>query len=114
MSVCFIMTCAVILPAFSLETFDGFDCKDNTEEEGHLGVKGRINHKSDILQHAQVLEAREVHFGDPGDVIPVQIPGERKKGGGKGEGIKKKKLKAFYFTYAFKHDFSSLSSQQSQ
>lgn len=41
------MTCAVILPAFSLKPFDGFDCKDNTEEEGHLGVKGRINHKSE-------------------------------------------------------------------
>jgi len=29
------------------KTFDGFDCKDNTEEEGHLGVKARINHKSE-------------------------------------------------------------------
>lgn len=92
------MTCAVILPAFCLEPFDGFDCKDNTEEEGNLGVKGRINwdRESDILQHAQVLEAREVHFGDPGDVIPVQIPGKKKKGR-----ETEKKVKSFSFHLCF-------------
>lgn len=75
MLVCFIMTCAVIFPAFSVEPFDGFDWKDNREKEGRLqGKDGLTTKEEDVLQHAQVLEPGEVHLGDPGDVIPVQIP----------------------------------------
>lgn len=108
------MTCAVILPAFGLEPFDGFDCKDNTEEEGNLGVKGRINCKSERYRVTSYSTRRFLRPEKSTLVIRVMLfrsrSLERKK---KGEGLRKK-LKAFHFTYAFKHDFSSLSSQQSQ
>lgn len=36
------------------------------------------------LQNPEVLDAREVHFGDSGDVVSVQIPAERNTGLGTG------------------------------
>lgn len=94
MSVCFIMTCAVILPAFSLETFDGFDCNDNTEEEGHLGVKGRINHKSERYRVTSYSTRRFLRPEKSTLVIRVMLflsrSLERERRGGKGEGMKKK------------------------
>lgn len=32
--------------------------------------------KETNLQNPEVLDAREVHFGDSGDVVSVQIPAE--------------------------------------
>lgn len=106
------MTCAVILPAFSLKPFDGFDCKDNTEEEGHLGVKGRINHKSERYGVTSYSTRRFLRPVKSTLVIRVMLflsrSLERKKKKKERERGWRKKLKAFHFTYAFKHDFSSL------
>lgn len=42
--------------------------------------KKKINQSEPHLQNPEVLDAREVHFGDSGDVVSVQIPAGRNMG----------------------------------